>query len=146
MPLDPQEHYRRLERTYLTAPINHYFRPRIEVGDGTAEIAIDVRPDLHHAAAAVHGAVYFKALDDAAFFAVNSVVQDVFVLTASFNLYLLRSIADGLLVARGRLVHRTRRTFVGESELTDGEGRLLARGSGSFVRSRIPLDERIGYD
>jgi acyl-coenzyme A thioesterase PaaI-like protein len=36
----------------------------------------------HHSIHAVHGSVYFKALDDAAFFAVNSLVEDVFVLTA----------------------------------------------------------------
>jgi hypothetical protein len=35
-----------------------------------------VRPDFFHAAHAVHGSVYFKALDDAAFFAVASLVQE----------------------------------------------------------------------
>ena len=39
------EHHRRLERMYLTkASINDYFKPAIAVGDGTAEIRIEVDP------------------------------------------------------------------------------------------------------
>ena len=37
-----------------------------------------------HAAGAVHGSYYFKVLDDACYFAANSLVSDVFVLTVSF--------------------------------------------------------------
>jgi acyl-coenzyme A thioesterase PaaI-like protein len=68
---------------------------------------IPVRPEFFHAAHAVHGSVYFKALDDAAFFAVNSLVTDVFVLTASYNLYLTRPVTEGALRAVGRVVHRS---------------------------------------
>ncbi len=45
--------------------------------------------------------VYFKALDDAAFFAANSVVEDVFVLTTNFNIQLLRTVTEGTLIATG---------------------------------------------
>jgi hypothetical protein len=82
------DHYRKLERLYLGAPTNAYYRPSIQIGEGRAEIEIAVRPEFMHAAKAVHGSVYFKLLDDACFFAVNSLVEDVFVLTTSFNLYL----------------------------------------------------------
>ena len=67
-----EEHYRKLERMYLAAPTNEYFRPAIAVDEGNAKIEIEVRRDFFHAADAVHGAVYFKALDDAAFFAASS--------------------------------------------------------------------------
>jgi len=89
------DHHRKLERMYLKAPINAYFRPSIHIRDGEADIVIPVQPEFFHAAHAVHGSVYFKAMDDAAFFAVNSIVEDVFVLTASFNLHLLRPISAG---------------------------------------------------
>ena len=29
------EHYRRLERMYLAAPANEYFRPEIQIAEGT---------------------------------------------------------------------------------------------------------------
>ena len=78
------EHHRKLERMYAAAPINEYFKPRLRIGDGEAEIRIVVRDDFHHSAGAMHGVVYFKALDDSTFFAANSIVEDCFVLTAHF--------------------------------------------------------------
>lgn len=140
------EHFRKLERMYhQAAHINLFFRPTLHVSQGAAEILMPVRPEFFHAAHAVHGSVYFKALDDAAFFAVNSLVTDVFVLTASFNIYLLRPVTGGVLRAVGRIVHRSRSHFLAEAELFDGEERQVARGSGSFVRSNIALSPDVGY-
>ena len=104
-----------------------------------------MRAEVLHSAHALHGSVYFKALDDAAFFAVNSLVTDVFVLTASFNLYLTRPITEGTLRATGRVVHRSRQVFLAESELLDAQGRQVGRGSGSFMRSTIALTPDVGY-
>ena len=50
------------------------------------EIDLTISDKYFHALNAIHGTVYFKLLYDAAFFAANSVVKDVFVLTSSFNL------------------------------------------------------------
>ena len=130
---------------YRTAPVNEYYRPALTVGEGEAEVEMVVRPDFFHAASAVHGTVYFKALDDATFFAVNSLVTDVFVLTVSFNLYLTRPISEGTMRAKARVTHRSRQLFLAEGEVLDGEGRLIARGSGSFMRSTIALSAEIGY-
>lgn len=130
---------------YRTAPVNAYFRPALTIREGEAEVEMTVRPDFFHAASAVHGTVYFKALDDATFFAVNSLVTDVFVLTVSFNIYLTRPISEGTMRAKARVVHRSRQLFLAEGELFDGEGRQIARGSGSFMRSTIALSPEIGY-
>ena len=81
--------------------------PTMCVDEGYAEVVIPVRQDFFHAAGAAHGAVYFKALDDAAFFAVNSLVNDVFVLTVSFNIYLTRPISQGEMKAVGQVIHRS---------------------------------------
>ena len=141
-----EEHYRRLERMYGGAPVNKYYTPAMRVGEGIAEVTISVRSDLFHAAGAVHGVVYFKLLDDAAFFASNSLVEDVFVLTVSFNAYLIRPTSEGVMKATGRVVHHSRRLLIAEAEVVDSEGRLLARGSGSFMPSRIALSPEIGYE
>src|SRR3982750_3756935 len=139
------EHSRRLERMYLAAPANEYFRPEIQIGEATAEVRLTVRPDFFHAASAVHGSVYFKLLDDATFFAASSLVEDVFVLTASFNIYFLRPISAGVMTARGTIVSRSTRLLIGEGVLVDGDGKEIARGSGTFMPSRVALDERVGY-
>lgn len=130
---------------YASGPINAFFAPELTVGDEMAVVRMTVRPDFHHAAHAAHGAVYFKALDDAAFFAANSVVPDVFVLTVTFNVVLLRPVVSGTVAATGRLVHRSKNLLVAESELTDERGRVLARGSGTFAKSTIPLSPDVGY-
>ncbi len=130
-----EEHFRRLERMYLSAPINRFFKPSITVGEGSAEIAMEMRADFHHAAGAVHGAVYFKALDDAAFFAANSLVTDCFVLTVAFNVYLTRPISEGRMRAIGRVVHRSRRLYLAESILYNGGSEEIGRGNGSFMPS-----------
>jgi uncharacterized protein (TIGR00369 family) len=139
------EHHRRLERMYLSAPANEYFRPEIRIDEGRAEVRLVVRPDFFHAASAVHGSVYFKLLDDATFFAASSLVDDVFLLTASFNIYFLRPISSGTMTARGTVVSRTSRLLVGEGVLVDGDGREIARGSGTLMPSKVALGERLGY-
>jgi len=140
------EHYRRLERMYhTTATINDYFTPELSVTDGVAEVRIEVDPKFFHSAGTVHGVVYFKAMDDAAFFAANSVVEDVFVLTTSFNIHLLRPVTEGSLIAKGTLVSATRSLLIADAELKDDRGRLIGRGTGSFMKSRMLLAEVPGY-
>lgn len=143
--LPDQEHFARLVRTYLGSPTNEYYRPRLQIEEGRTRLEIDARQELFHAAGAVHGSHYFKLLDDAAFFAVNSLVRDVFVLTATFTVHLMRPVSDGVLVAEGEVVNTSRRFFWAESVLRDEQGRQLARGNGTFVRSQIPLGPEIGY-
>ena len=139
------EHFRKLERMYALAPINDFFRPTLRVSEGVADVAMPIRPDFFHAARAIHGSVYFKALDDAAFFAANSLVSEVFVLTVSFTVYLTRPVSGGEIEAHGKVVHRSRNLWVAESTLVNSEGREVARGSGTFMRSQIALSADIGY-
>ena len=139
------EHYAALERMYLGAPINEIYEPTIVVGEGTAMITIEVGPRLHHAAGAVHGSVYFKLLDDAAFFAANSLEPRVFVLTTSFTTYLTRPVSEGVMRAVGRVVNRNRSQFIAEAVVYDAEEREIGRGTGMFVRSTIALADATGY-
>jgi len=139
------EHFRKLERMYALAPINKYYKPTLLISEGGAEVCIPIRPDFFHAASAVHGSVYFKALDDAAFFACNSLRTDYFVLTVSFNLYFLRPVSSGEIRAFGRVVRNSDRLLVADSILTDADGREIGRGSGTFMPSNIPLTIELGY-
>jgi uncharacterized protein (TIGR00369 family) len=141
-----EAHHRKLERMYHNNDrTNAYYRPTLVVADGAATLTMQVREEMLHAARAVHGSIYFKALDDAAWFAVASRIEDVFVLTASFNIHLVRPVSEGTMRATGRLVHGSGRLHLAESELFDDEGRLLARGSGSFMRSKVALAPELGY-
>jgi uncharacterized protein (TIGR00369 family) len=139
-------HREALLAMYDRAPINNWFRPLLRIPEeGCAEIEMTVREDFHHAARAIHGAVYFKALDDATFFAVQSVVTDFFVVTSSFQLYFLRPVSEGHLLARGQVVSRSKRLYIAEGVLFDRRGKEVARGSGTFMPSSIQLGPELGY-
>ena len=87
------QHHRRLERMYLDAPVNaRHDNLSMHVTDGSARVGATVTSRLHHAAGTVHGSYLFELLDDAAFFAASSVVEDVFIVTASFNIQFLRRV------------------------------------------------------
>ena len=140
-----EEHHRRLERLYEGAPVSRLHSMRLTVSDGRAEVRMTARPEFLHAAGGVHGMFYFRALDDAAFFAANSRVRDAVLLTVSFTVHFARPLADGEMTAVGRLLHEGGRIFHAAADLVDGGGRPLGHGSGVFARSAIPLDERVGY-
>jgi uncharacterized protein (TIGR00369 family) len=141
-----EDHFRRLETMYLGAPANEIYQPKIKIRKGAAEVRIEIRPHHHHAARSAHGSVYFKAMDDAAFFAVNSLVEDVFVVTVSFNIHLTRPISEGEMVASGRVINAGRTTWVAEATLEDDRGRVLGHGTGTFMRSTFNLVEAEGYE
>ena len=143
--MEQQEHFRRLERMYAAAPINTFFEPRIEVRDGEAEIEIELSERFHHAAGAVHGSVYFKMLDDAAFFAANSLEQRVFVLTVSFTTYITRPVSKGTLRSVGRVVQHGKKQLLAESVVYDSVNNEVGRGSGIFLPGKWPLAEALGY-
>jgi uncharacterized protein (TIGR00369 family) len=143
MSKDP--HFVALQSMYLAAPINDFYRPSIEVSEAQATIEIGVSSKLFHAANAVHGSVYFKMLDDGAFFAANSLEREVLVLTTSFTTYLTKPVSSGRLRSVGRVVNRNRSQFIAESVVYNSEGAEVGRGSGIFVRSKIPLAEAQGY-
>lgn len=140
-----KEHYRKLENMYHSAPCNEYYRPRLTISKGATELIIPVENKLFHAAGAVHGCAYFKALDDSAFFAANSLVEDVFVLTVSFNLHLMRPVTSGEMKARGKVIQFSKSLIMAESILYDCEENELAKGTGNFVKSKIPITPEIGY-
>ena len=139
-------HYRALERLYASAPINRIFRSTLAIKDeGRARIDFAITPETYHAAGAAHGTIYFKMLDDAAFYAANTLVTDRFLLTTSFNLHFTRPVRAGDVVAQGRWISGRRRVLVAEAWLIDEEGEMIGRGTGTFMRSHIGLSGLPGY-
>ena len=141
------EHYSKLERMYLQANINTvlYDTTTIKISEGLAQIELKISEKYFHALGAIHGSVYFKLLDDAAFFAVNSIVKDAFVLTTSFNINLIRPAHKGVITAVGKIKFKSKNLFVAESTLYNDDGKEIAFGTGNFAKSKIELSEKIGY-
>ncbi|WFL78644.1 PaaI family thioesterase [Altererythrobacter arenosus] len=141
-----QLHFRALENLYASAPVNALFDSRLEIPSaGQSRITFTVDERSYHAAGAAHGTIYFKMLDDAAFYAANTLTTDRFLLTTSFNLHFTKPVRGGEVVAEGRWISGKRRVFVAEARLVDAEGDEIGRGTGTFMRSRIALSSLPGY-
>ena len=139
-------HFRALESLYAAAPINRFFESSLEISrPGEARIHFTIDERHFHAGGAAHGTSYFKMLDDAAFYACNSLVSDRFLLTTAFNLLFTRPLGPGPVIAEGRWVSGQRRVFVAEARLIDATGEEAARGTGTFMKSRIALAGLPGY-
>lgn len=139
-------HHRALESLYAAAPINRLFDSTLQIeAGGLARIRFTLDERHFHAAGAVHGTSYFKMLDDAAFYAANSLVTDRFLLTTAFTLLFTQPLGVGPVVAEGRWTNGRRRVFNADARLLDQYGEEVARGTGTFMRSRIPLATLPGY-
>jgi len=145
-PTGEEAHLRALEGLYDSAPVNRLFQSRLTLPEaGRSEIAFTVSPDSFHAADAAHGTLYFKMLDDAAFYAANGLVSDRFLLTTAFNLHFTKAMRPGQARAEGRWISGKRRVFVAEARIVDESGKECARGTGTFLRSHIALSGLEGY-
>jgi uncharacterized protein (TIGR00369 family) len=141
-----QAHLRALEALYASAPINALFESRIALAEGgRSRIDFTVDAGSFHAAGAAHGTLYFKMLDDAAFYAANGLVSDRFLLTTAFNLHFTKPMKSGEAFAEGRWISGKRRVFVADARIVDSTGEECARGTGTFLRSHIALSSLPGY-
>ena len=141
-----KSHFQKLISMYAAAPFNEIYQPKMSIEQGKAEIEIELSEKFHHSAGGVHGVVYLKMLDDAAFFAANSLETEVFVLTTSFTTYITRPVASGIMKAVGKVVNQNKSQFIVEAIVYDTQGREIGRGNGIFVRGKFPLKDAAGYD
>jgi uncharacterized protein (TIGR00369 family) len=110
-----------------------------------AWVSLKVDPTQFHAMGAAHGSVYFKLIDDAAYFAAQVHVEDCYLLTAGMHVNFTKAITSGSIECRGKVIHRGRQMLVAEAEIRDDQGHLLAAGRGTFMRSGKPLEADFGY-
>ena len=142
-----EEHYQKLERLYHTANIQDFYNgSEISVSCERAEITLPLAPKFYHGAQAIHGSVYFKLLDDAAYFAVASIIQDVFIVTTSFQLNLLRPADSGTIKAVGTVRSKAKNFFIAEAILYNEKGKEIAFGNGQFLKTDQPLEKLDGYN
>ena len=140
-----ETHLQNLEKMYGRANVNAFYQPRIKVRETETEIEIDILEKHFHSGGAIHGSVYFKMLDDAAFFAASALEPDFFVLTTTFTTYITRPVSSGILRSIGRVVNMTKSQFIVEAVAFDESAREVGRGNGLIVRSKMPLSEVAHY-
>lgn len=139
------EHFQGLQRLYQAAPINRFYQPQMVVSSGTARIEITAHAAMHHTGGFTHGSVYFKMLDDAAYFAAQTIEEEFFLVTADFRIDLVRPFAQGVIFSQGKVQHAGRKDILASANLYSENGKLLATGTGRFSRSNWLLVNQVGY-
>jgi len=106
-----------------------------EIDEGRVVLRVGVQPSHLNADGIVHGGVLPAIADGAMGNALRTLYgNESQVLTADVHLQYLRSVTGGALLAEGRVVQSGRRLSFAEVAIRDeASGRLVAKGSGTFV-------------
>jgi uncharacterized protein (TIGR00369 family) len=127
-------HKSALKHMFDHAPINRFLQGLDLHWDGNSAVAsAKVREDFLHAGGTLHGALYMKLLDDAAYFTAALENTSHFILTADFQIRFLRPVQQGIIQARGCLIGVDGKYISASSRLFDAEGQMLATGEGRFA-------------
>lgn len=141
-----QEHFRKLENLYQTAPVQKLYPGiSIVVSERKSIITYPVHAAHFHGGGSLHGAVLFKLLDDAAYFAAASLVTDVFIVTAGFQIKMKKPVTGGVLTAIGTLLQHSGDKLTAEAEIRDADGALVASGNGLFIKTPNRLESIADY-
>lgn len=102
-----------------------------DVEPGRAVLYIDVE-DIHlNGNGTLHGGVYASLIDNAMGLSVAALVG-LRTATIALNVSFLGAVREGRIVCESQVVHRTRRIATVEAKVRDGEGNLVAMGTGTF--------------
>ena len=121
----------------------------VKVGDGSSEVRLDVEPHHLNPGGIVHGGVLATILDASIGLALRSKLgmgrEHV---TIELDVHYLSPARTGFLVGRGTAVRVGGRVSYGEAELFADDGRLVAKGTATFliVQASLRSQKSIGGD
>lgn len=106
----------------------------VTLGEGTSEVRLDLEPHHFNPGGIVHGGVIATLLDGCIGLALRTELgMDKDHVTTNLTVQYLSAMRSGALIGRGRAVRVGDRVSHGEAELTSEQGRLIAKGSATFL-------------
>ena len=108
----------------------------VSIGEGTAQLSMKVRPDMHNGVGWMQGGIFTAMADEAMALALYTVISPgERIATISETTSFLKGTKDEILIATGRVVRKGRRVAFTESEVRKetGEGEILARCAAAFA-------------
>ena len=132
---------------FQAAPLNQgiFAGSVMKVEEGRASYELSIGRQYFHAAHAMHGAIYFKLLDDAAYFAAASLVTDNFILTKSYQVRFIRPVEEEHLRAEGEVLSQNEKEIIAKSVIYNSQGKKVGEGEGIFVKGPKKLMDLPGY-
>jgi uncharacterized protein (TIGR00369 family) len=106
----------------------------LSVGHGRAEVEMELGDHHFNPQGIVHGGVIAAVADTSIGLALRSMLRPGFThRTAQLNVHFLAKGEGNRIFGRGRSLHLGQRMGYGEAEVSDPEGRLLARATATFI-------------
>jgi uncharacterized protein (TIGR00369 family) len=106
------------------------------IGDGTAQLSMQVRPDMQNGVGWMQGGIFTALADEAMALALYTALSPgEGIATISETTSFLKGARDEFIVATGRVVRKGRRVAFAEGEVRKGsaEGEILARCAAAFA-------------
>lgn len=127
-----EQYLRELKSYFSDVPFWKYVGCTIEsIEEGQAVLSLTVLREHMNGNMTLHGGVYATLLDNAMGLAARSQGEKNQA-TTNMNIHYLAAVSEGKVYARGRIVHRTKRTITTEARVETEDGTLLAMATGSF--------------
>lgn len=119
-----------------TEPIASFLKMRLlELSPGYARVAIKLTPEYENYNGFIFGGIIMSLADEAFGFAVNSVDRPS--VATQFNTHFIAAPRiDDELIAEGRLIKSGRRVSIAEITITNQDGKLIAKATGTTIPVR----------
>jgi len=114
-------------------PIASFLKMQLlELSPGYAKVAIKIIPEYQNFNGLVFGGIVMAVADQAFAYAVNSVSRPN--IASQFNMHFIAAAKVGdELIAEGRVVKSGRRVSIAEMTVTNQEGKLIAKATGTTI-------------
>lgn len=101
---------------------------------GSAEIRLKVKTRLTQSAGFAHGGVSAALIDSAIGLALWTMLNpQELITTVELNVNFIAPAELGILKTQGKIVHKGKRVAVGDAEVRDERGRLISKGSATYM-------------
>jgi acyl-CoA thioesterase len=153
--LSREEIRRRIFKLLNESPFyRHLGMEVIEADEGRARLRLPVKDELKNLYGILHGGVIAALLDSSCSIAVGTLLEeDEAAVTLDQRINYISNVKEGVLYGEGRALHKGRFTGVGQAEVRDEEGNLVAagmittfvikRGVNQVRDAKDPVDERL---
>ena len=114
-------------------PIASFLKMQLlELSPGYAKVAMKIPPEYQNFNGLVFGGIAMAVADQAFAYAVNSVNRPS--IASQFNIHFIAAAKVGdELIAEGRVVKSGRRVSIAEMTVTNQEGKLIAKATGTTI-------------
>ena len=130
---EPSETLAKLRNNAEDEPIASFLKIRLlELSPGYAKVAMNMVPEYQNFNGLIFGGIVMAVADQAFAYTVNSV--DYPSIASQFNIHFVNAAKIGdELIAEGRVVKRSRRVAIAEMTVTNREGKLIAKATGTTI-------------